>query len=233
MKTIGFIGAYDKIDLIIYVAKALTVLGKKVLVIDNTIIQKARYIVPVITPTKSYVTEYEKIDVSVGFSNYEEIKRYLGIQEGKDIEYDYVLIDVDSIENFENFNIKNCEKNYFVTSFDLYSLKKGLEILNQIQEPIKLTKIIFAKDVLKEENEYLDYLALGTKVEWNEDYKVYFPIDNGDQSVIIENQRVSKIGIRKLSSNYKEGLYYIVEDITGDISSQELKKAFKLLEKEV
>ena len=234
MKTIGFIGAYVKTDFIIYVAKALTVLGKKVLVIDNTMIQKARYIVPAINPTKAYVTEYEKIDVSVGFSNYEEIKRYLGIQEEKELEYDIALIDVDSIENFEKFNIKNCEKNYFVTSFDLYSLKKGLEILNQIEEPIKLTKILFAKDVLKEENEYLDFLSLGTKVIWNEDYKVYFPMDNGDQSVIIENQRVSKIGIRKLSSHYKESLYYIVEDIAGDdISSQELKKAFKLLEKEV
>ena len=30
MKKIGFIGAYDKTDLILYVAKILTVLGKKV-----------------------------------------------------------------------------------------------------------------------------------------------------------------------------------------------------------
>ena len=29
MKKIGFIGAYDKIDLVIYIAKILTVLGKK------------------------------------------------------------------------------------------------------------------------------------------------------------------------------------------------------------
>ena len=29
MKKIGFIGAYDKIDLIIYIAKILTVLKKK------------------------------------------------------------------------------------------------------------------------------------------------------------------------------------------------------------
>ena len=42
MKKIGFIGAYDKIDLIIYVAKILTTLKKKVLVIDATTNQKAR-----------------------------------------------------------------------------------------------------------------------------------------------------------------------------------------------
>lgn len=213
MKTIGFIGVYDKIDFIIYVAKALTTLGKKVLVIDNTLIQKTRYIVPAINPTKAYVTEYEKIDISVGLNDYDEIKRYLGIQQEKELEYDIALIDVDSIENFQKFDIKNSSKKYFVTAFDVYSLKKGLEILKQIEEPINITKILFSKDVLKEENEYLDFLSLGTKTIWDEKYIVYMPLENGDQSVIMENQRVSKIGIRKLSTHYKEGLYYVVEDI--------------------
>lgn len=224
MKTIGFIGVYDKIDFIIYVAKALTTLGKKVLVIDNTLLQKTRYIVPAINPTKAYVTEYEKIDVSVGLNDYDEIKRYLGIQPEKELEYDIALIDVDSIENFQKFDIKNSAKKYFVTAFDVYSLKKGLEILKQIEEPINITKILFAKNVLKEENEYLDFLSLGTKTIWNEKYIVYMPFENGDQSVIMENQRVSKIGIRKLSANYKEGLYYVVEDILEKESSSRRNK---------
>ena len=42
MKKIGFIGAYDKTDLIVYVAKILTTLDQKVLVIDATVNQKAR-----------------------------------------------------------------------------------------------------------------------------------------------------------------------------------------------
>ena len=77
MKKIGFIGAYDKTDLIIYIAKILTTLKKKVLVIDATTKQKARYVVPVINPTKMYVTEYEEIDIAVGFPNIEDIKRII------------------------------------------------------------------------------------------------------------------------------------------------------------
>lgn len=234
MKKIGFIGVHDKIDFIIYVAKVLTTIGKKVLVIDNTAMQKARYIVPVINPTKAYVTEFEKIDISVGFTNYEDIKKYLGIQPEEELDYDIVLIDIDSIENFNAFGISKNQKNYFVTSFDVYSLKKGLEILNNIEEPIKLTKILFARDILKEEDEYLNFLSLGKKVLWNEEYRVYLPIDNGDQSVIIENQRVSKIGIRKLSTQYKESLGYVIEDILADeVKSSEIKKAMRILEKEV
>ena len=81
MKKIGFIGAYDKTDLILYVAKATVEAGKSVLVIDATVLQKARYIVPCIAPSKYYITEYEKIDVAVGFNNLDEIKKYLGVEE--------------------------------------------------------------------------------------------------------------------------------------------------------
>ena len=81
MKKIGFIGAYDKTDLILYVAKAAVEVGKTALVIDATVLQKARYIVPCIAPSKYYITEYEKIDVAVGFNNLDEIKKYLSVEE--------------------------------------------------------------------------------------------------------------------------------------------------------
>ena len=78
MKKVNFIGSYDKTDFILYVAKILTTLGKKVLIVDSTLVQKARYIVPVINPTVAYITEFEKIDVAVGFQSFERIKDYLG-----------------------------------------------------------------------------------------------------------------------------------------------------------
>ena len=59
MKKIGFIGAYDKTDIVLSIAKILTMANKKVLVLDNTITQKCKYVVPVINPTRSYVTTYE------------------------------------------------------------------------------------------------------------------------------------------------------------------------------
>ena len=65
MKKIGFIRAYGKTDLIVYIAKILTLLNKKVLVIDSTINQKVRYIVPTISPAAKYITDFENIDVAV------------------------------------------------------------------------------------------------------------------------------------------------------------------------
>lgn len=232
MRKIGFIGSYDKTDLVIYIAKILVATGKKVLVIDSTINQKAKYVVPVIKPTTSYVTEFEGIDVAVGFSNFNGIKEYLGIPLHAELDYDIALIDVDNYQSIESYDIINAEKNYFVTSFDAFSLKKGLEILSGLTQVLKLTKVLYAKGATKEEDDYLNYLALGYKVEW-EDERVYFPFEVGDQSVIAENQRVSKIKFRKLSTQYKESLIYIVEQLLGQDNYFEIKRIFKQLEKGV
>ena len=228
MKTIGFIGAYDKSDLIIYIAKILTVLGKKVLVIDATTNQKARYIVPVINPTIMYVTEYEDIDIAVGFSNEDDIKKYLGIPDDQEMEYDFIFVDTDTPEGIEKFDLENAQKNYFVTSFDVYSLKKGIEILNQLKEPLKMTKIFYSKEMLKEEEEYFDYLALGAKAEWNED-KIYFLLENGDYSAIIENQRLEKIKFKNLSNEYRENVIYLVNKIDDKIGERTIRGIIKNL----
>ena len=224
MKKIGFIGSYDKIDMIINVAKILTTLDKKILVIDATANQKAKYVVPTINPTTTYVTEYEQIDVGVGFKNFEQIKQYLYVEDEKELPYDIVLIDADNIEAIQNFELENSQRNYFVTSFDCYSLKKGLEILSAFQEPANLTKVLFAQEVLKEEDEYLNYLSLGYKVIWDEN-RIYFPIENGDASIIAENQRVAKIKFRRLSGEYKDGLIYICQEIlSNEFNESQIRK---------
>ncbi len=232
MRKIGFIGCYDKTDLIMYIARILVGTGKKVLVIDSTINQKAKYVVPVIKPTTSYVTDFEGIDVAVGFENYDEIKHYLGVPLHAELDYEIALIDVDNYMGIENFKILEAERNYFVTSFDSYSLKKGLEILSGLTQVLKLTKILFSKEATSEEDEYLNYLSLGYKIEWDEE-RIYFPFEVGDQSVIMENQRVSKIKFKKLSTQYKEAIMFIAEEILGQDSYSEIKRIFKQLEKGV
>lgn len=232
MKKVGFIGSYDKTDFILYIAKILTEAGKRVLVIDSTITQKAKYVVPVINPTTSYVTEFEEIDVAVGFDDIEKMIGYLGVPREEELEYDVALIDTDSIKTLNNFGVLNAEKKYFVTSFDLYSLKKGLEVLSGIETPINITKVLFSKEMSEEENDYLDFLSTGYKIIWDES-RIYFPFEMGDQSIIIENQRVSKIKFKNLSSGYKESLGIIAEEILEGVKNSEIKRIVKTIEKGV
>ena len=224
---------YDKTDLILNIAKILTTMHKKVIVVDSTITQKAKYVVPVINPTVTYITDFEDIDVAVGFKNENEIKDYLGISETEQLPYDIMLVDVDNEQGLSEFGLMNNEiKNYFVTAFDLYSLKRGLEVLSAVKTPMALTKILFAKEILKEEDDYLNFLSLGYKIMWNE-YRIYFPIENGDWSVLAENQRVAKIKLKKLSTQYKDSLIYIVSEILNDTSENQIRKAVKTIERGV
>lgn len=223
MKKVGFIGAFDKTDLMVYVARILVELQKKVLIVDSTILGKARYTVPSISPSKYYVTEFEGIDVAIGFNNLENIADYLGVYE---LQYDLVLIDVDSHENFLKFNLENADKNYFVTGFDNYSLKKGLEVIGKMPTKIPMTKVLFSRDMLQEEEDYLNFLSFYYSVQWEEG-KICFPFDNGDSTVIIENQRAAKVGFRNLSLEYREGLLELTNEIMPEIKEGEIKRVIK------
>ncbi len=228
MKKIGFIGAYDKTDLILNIAKILTTMEKRILVIDSSINQKAKYVVPAIDPTVSYITSFEDIDVAIGFNDLDEVKKYTGVNE--ELPYDIILIDCDSIERLEKFELEGADKNYFVTSFDVYSLKKGLELISNISVAIKLTKVLFTQEALKEDDDYLNYLSLGYKVIW-EDEIIYFPLENGDYSAIVENQRLQKIKFRRLSIQYKESICYMAQQILELNSDSSVRKAIKFIEK--
>lgn len=231
MDKIGFIGSYDKTDFIVQIAKILTVLGKKVIVIDTSLIQKAKYIIPVINPTKAYVTEFEEIDVSVGFNTAEQINAYLGINNLESI-YDVALIDIDSIKVFDSFDMYKASANYFVTSFDLYSLKRGLEVIAELKEKIKIKKVLFSRMVNVEDDEYLNFLSSNYNVIWDKDM-IYFPLENGDQTAIIENQRVAKVKFKDLTSIYKESILLIVSEIVENTNLNFLRKILKNIEKGV
>lgn len=225
MKQVGFVGAFDKTDLIIYIAKILTVLGKRVLIADTTITQKAKYVVPALNPTLSYITEFEEIDIAVGFKNVEAIANYTN-RSIETLEYDYLLLDIDSAESAMNSRIDRSVQNFFVTSFDTYDIRRGVEILGQFQTPIKMTKVLFSKEVSKEDDEYLNYLSLGAKVMWEDD-RIYFPLEMGDKTAIINNQKVAKVRFENLTSMYKDGMEFIIAKIDHTLQGPNIRKIIK------
>lgn len=226
MEIVGFIGGYDKIDLMIYTAKILTAMGKRIIILDTTQKQKSRYIVPSINPTVSYVTEFEGIDIAVGFKDFEAVKKYLGTE--NELKYDIALIDIDSSRAIVDTGITIADKVYFPTAFDLYSLKKGIEVLENLDNPLKLTKIFFTKTFYKEEDDYLNFLSLGKKIIWNDNI-IYFPFESGDDSAIAENQRLGKIKFVNLTVDYKDGIGYLASDISGE-KIKNIKNIIKNLE---
>ena len=226
MKKVGFIGVYDKTDLILDISKLLTRNGKKVLFIDSTKDQKAKYIVPNILPTVSYVTTFEDIDVAIGFENIEQIAHYLGVDTENEFEYEYIFLDTDNFDGVRDFEALSFDKLYYVTSFDGYSLRKGIELLKEINLPLKMTRLFFTKEMLKEEDEYFNYLTLELKEEWT-DNKLYFLLENGDLAVHMENHRLQCIKLKNLSTEYRENIVYIVRELCSGLDEKMLRKMTK------
>lgn len=228
MRKIGFIGSFDKTDLIMYTAKILDNLGYKVLMVDSTILQKTRFIVPSINPTRTYITSFENIDFAIGFKTIEELEESLGYKiENQNGEYDYILFDIDGIQTFNSFDMLNSYKNYFVTSFDLYSLNKGIKIFQGLENKAKLTKILFSyENTTKDEEEYLDTISLEYDVEWSE-YVLYFPITAEDNKVFQENQRLEKIRCKRLSNDYRESLACLFEDFDKEDNTIKVRKIIR------
>jgi hypothetical protein len=231
MKRVGFIGAYDKTNLIICLAKILATQNKKVLIVDTTVEQKFKYIVPTLNPTMTYITNWQEFDVAVGFKSMQQICQYLGITSLEE-EYDFVLMNIDSYENANSMNVYENNNNFFVTAIDMYSIRKGLEIFNGLEKTLRISKIIFSNDMKEEETEYIERLSENQFLEWEEKV-IFFPIMLEDRYAEMDGQMIYKVPLKSMSSLYKESVAILVSRITNnDITINEAKKHIKILEKE-
>ena len=140
-----------------------------------------------------------------------------------------VLLDNRSYRGYYYLGVKTETKKFFVTSFDLYCLRRGLQVFKRLTEPTEVTKVYFTKEMDNAENEYLNYMARGLKIRWDQDI-IYFPFETSDLNAIYNNQRSGQIRTRGLSSTYLDGVSYMVEEITG-ASESEVKRAAKVLDR--
>ncbi len=228
MKRFIFIGAYDKTDMLIYVAKILTLMGKKVILVDTTVLKKSRYIIPTMVNEKQYVTSFEDIDIAIGFENFEAIQKYQMEKLGRTTEYDVVLFDIDRAIAYQKFAITSEDVHFFVTSFDVYNLKRGIQILAYLPKDVKITKIYYTKDMIAEEDEYLNHLAKDYKIKWNQKDILFFPFETVDLNAIYTNQRSERIQLKGLSNVYIDSLLYLVEKMTGERNGK-VRKAYKMI----
>lgn len=225
MKKIAFIGGYDKTNLIIYISKILTVLGKKVLFVDTTLSKKTRYVLPKMGKNLNYITTFERIDIAIGFENLKQIEKYNETR----LDYDFIMLDIDSPNSYRNYEISEQDEHFFVTGFDIYSLRRGVNVFKAILKDTKLTKVYFSQHMTKAEDEYLNFLNNNEFVKWNKEI-IYFPIDLQDMEVINQNERMAKIKFKGLTTTYLDSLQYLTEIISGE-DRQKVKKAIKFVDR--
>ena len=223
MEQIGFIGFYDKKDILLNIGKIFSYLGKKTLIVDATMMQRMRYIVPNVSANNSitYVSEYQGTDVAVGFMNLGQIAQYLGANQ---LNYDFVIIDSDNIQTMYSFMIPNMKKIFYVTSYDKFEVEKSKELFANINRPMILTKVAISSNLNADESNFLVHTLENNYIKFDKDREVLFEDSDKNRAVILQSQLVNEI----FTNTYKDSLEYITALISeGDIQQSEIRSIIR------
>ena len=239
MKKLCFVGGMDKLDIIKYVAtiiRGATMEQKSCLIVDFTEIQKTRYLIPSIEITKpekgqKYITTEAKVDIAVGYSNYNELVQEGILDNMSDTgkKYDFVFFDVDNKEALASIPLDVEDKVFMMTTLDIYSLEKAVEAFSGYNSDREVNRVIFGKKITAQSMNYISYLTKDLKIRY-EEHIITFPYDNGDLTIIHENQRARRLNLKPFSNQFKTALSSLAEMVDNTII-REVSRYMKILEK--
>ena len=232
-EVIAMAGYVNKTDFVINLAKAMTLMGKTVLVIDGTYEERLKYTIPSLSvKDKEYVTQYDSIDFAVGFKNMHDVENYICKRELNIALYDYILLDIDNPSAYENFRARGINKTYFFVEYSNISMSKNAELLKtmMIYKPLdrklELTKVLFKYYITRASEQYYENKLINFAIEWNENmYELNY--EDQDRIADIEAQHSGIIDIMRHTKMFINLVAEIGSDILKDITSNELKKEIK------
>ena len=110
---------------------------------------------------------------------------------------------------------------------EIIEVKSMEEFIELVNRPIVIENNTLGTLELRPSfDDYLNYLSLGSKVMWEDD-RIYFPLEMGDKTAIIDNQKVSKVRFENLTSMYKDGMEFVVAKIDPKLQGPTVRKVMK------
>lgn len=207
--------------------KIFSYLGKKTLIVDATMMQRMRYIVPKVSANNSitYVSEYQGTDVAVGFMNLGQIAQYLGTNQ---LNYDFVIIDSDNIQTIYSFMMPRMKKVFYVTSFDKFEIEKSKELFANIKNPMNLIKVVISSNLDAKEDEYLVHTLESNLITFNKKNEVLFEDSDKNRAVTLQSQLVQEILFKNYTNTYKDSLEYLVALVSeGVLPQSEIRRVIR------
>ena len=143
--------------------------------------------------------------------------------------YDFVFFDVDNKEALASIPLDVEDKVFMMTTLDIYSLEKAVEAFAGYNSDREVNRVIFGKKVTAQSMNYISYLTKDLKIRY-EEHIITFPYDNGDLTIIHENQRARRLNLKPFSNQFKTALSSLVEMVDNTII-REVSRYMKILEK--
>lgn len=226
MQVIGLVGYMDKYDFVMNLARTINIMEKSVLVVDATLDQKLKYVVPALDNIgRSYVTQYNNIDFAVGFNSMHDVENYM-IEQGININlYDHILIDIDSPKGYELFRTRGINKTYLFLDTTVLSLSKNKEMVKAMRvytqqgDNLELSKVWFKAYLSRASQEYFDKQIEEYNAKWTEpEYEI--PYDERDKMEDIDSELSGIINIKKHSKMYISTIADMTAEIVEDANSK-------------
>ncbi len=226
MQVIGLVGYMDKYDFVMNLARTINIMDKSVLVVDATLDQKLKYVVPALDNIgRSYVTQYNNIDFAVGFNSMHDVENYM-IEQGININlYDHILIDIDSPKGYELFRTRGINKTYLFLDTNVLSLSKNKELVKAMRvytqqgDNLELSRVWFKAYLSRASQEYFDKQIEEYNAKWTEpEYEI--PYDERDKMEDIDSELSGIINIKKHSKMYISAIADMTAEIVEDANSK-------------
>lgn len=226
MQVIGLVGYMDKYDFVMNLARTINIMDKSVLVVDATLDQKLKYVVPALDNIgRSYVTQYNNIDFAVGFNSMHDVENYM-IEQGININlYDHILIDIDSPKGYELFRTRGINKTYLFLDTTVLSLSKNKEMVKAMRvytqqgDSLELSRVWFKAYLSRASQEYFDKQIEEYNAKWVEpEYEI--PYDEKDKMEDIDSELSGIINIKKHSKMYISAIADMTAEIVEDVNSK-------------
>ncbi|MEG1989686.1 MAG: hypothetical protein RR144_02995 [Clostridia bacterium] len=234
MKVIGLLGFSEKIDLVTSLTKTLQLMGKTILVVDSTLEQKYKYVVPSLDVIeKAYITQFDNVDYAVGFDSMSDVENYLCEQKINISLYDFIFIDIDNSKTYEFFRSRAFNQIYFVTDTSMLSYKKNIEILNSMKiygtgeaNDAKISKIVYRGYLSRLSERYFEQKLNSMEGNWD-DKEFEIVETEQDMMLYLDFQISGIIQIKKHSNMFINSLIDIITQIVDDSKPYEIKKIIK------
>lgn len=227
MTQILFIGAFEKSDLLFYIAKVLS-RHHRVAIIDVTANGDYRYTYPKV-PEQAAPFQHDHFDVyeNMTLEKFEQMKN----EDSENYQpYDYYLIDISYKEELQRW--PDADHYYLVTSHDNAVMQRNTELMNAFfegksqSELIPFYKLIQAATNLTEEA--IEDLFTKHPIDWKDTF-TFYP-DERDLESKYYNQHLSELIIKKLSPDLKLALQGVISMIYG-ITAKQAKGKWQVSER--
>lgn len=234
MQVVGLIGYVDKYDLVMNLAKTISIMGKSVLVVDATLDRKLKYIVSALNNMgRAYVTQYNNIDFAVGFDSIRDVEEYMSEQNIDISLYDFVLIDIDSARSYELFKSRGFDKKYFFINTSVLSVAKNKDIIRAMKvysdeenSKLEMTKVLYRTYISRAANDYFEQKIKEYEVNWKEpEYEI--PLEEQDKLIDIDSQFSGIIDVRRHTKLYIANIADLTAELIGDVNSKKVMSQIK------